>query len=108
MNSALRFLNWRQGMPDADVPRFPDRALMSRGVLYRPLQDIEIYVEDQDSEVFYSELLARLVYSEVRLNKVFALRGKQRVLEECRRFTGPARAIFIIDGDLAWVAGIPL
>lgn len=63
-------------MADADVPRFPDRALMSRGVLYRPLQDVEIYVEDEDSEVFYSELLTRLVGSEVRLNKVFALRGK--------------------------------
>ena len=95
-------------MADAAVPRFPDRALISRGVLYRPLQDIEIYIEDEDSEVFYTELLTRLMDSEVRLNKVFALRGKQRVLEECRRFTGPASAIFIIDGDLDWVAGIPL
>jgi len=94
-------------MADADLPRFPDRALMSRAVLYRPLQDIEIYVEDEDSEVFYTELVTRLVGSEVRLNKVFALRGKQRVLEECRGYTGTASAIFIIDGDLDWVAGIP-
>lgn len=95
-------------MANTGVPRFPDRALISRGVLYRPLQDIEIYIEDEDSEVFYSELLTRLLGGEVRLNKVFALRGKRRVLEECRRFTGPASAIFLIDGDLDWVAGIPL
>jgi hypothetical protein len=94
-------------MSDAELPRFPDRALMSRGVLYRPLQDIEVYVEDEDSEVFYTDLLTRLVSAEVRIKKVFALRGKERVLEECRRFKGIDNAIFIIDGDLDWVAGKP-
>lgn len=94
-------------MADADFPQYPDRALMSRGVLYRPLQDIEIYVEDENSELFYTELLSRLMGNEVRISKVFALRGKDRVLEECKSFIGTHSAIFIIDGDLDWVAGKP-
>jgi hypothetical protein len=95
-------------MADADLPQLPDRALTSRGVLYRPLQDIEVYVEDEDSEVFYTELLLRLIGTEVQINRVFALRGRERVLEECRKFHGTHRAIFIIDGDLDWVAGKPI
>ncbi len=94
-------------MTDVNLPRFPERALTSRGVLYRPLQDVEVYVEDEHSEVFYTELLSRLIDTEVRIKRVFALRGKDRVLEECKRFRGTHSAVFIVDGDLDWVAGKP-
>ena len=49
--------------PESTPPRFPQRALRSKAVLYRPLQDIDFYVEDEDSEAFYTELLRRLTAS---------------------------------------------
>lgn len=88
-------------------PSFPQRSLTSQGVLYRPLQDVEIYVEDEGSEVFYHELLSRLVGPEIRIYKVIPLRGRKNVLLECEAHEGEHPALFIIDGDLSWVSGEP-
>ena len=57
-----------------DIPRFPERALSSKAVFYRPLQDIDIYVEDESAEVFYTELLKRLVGDDARIATVIPLR----------------------------------
>lgn len=89
-------------------PQFPERALPSKAVLYRPLQDLDIYVEDEGSEVFYTELLKRLLNGAARISTVIPLRGRDNVLKAAQRYSEPRRAIFLIDGDLHWVADMPL
>jgi len=87
------------------LPKFPQRSLMSQGVLYRPLQDVEVYVEDEDSETFYGELLSRLVAPDIRICRVIPLGGRTNVLKECYTYADSHPVLFIIDGDLPWVSG---
>ncbi len=89
-------------------PVFPERALTSKAVLYRPLQDIDIYVEDEGSEVFYTELLKRLVGRDARIATVVPLRGRNNVIKKAEEYSDARPALFLIDGDLHWVAGLSL
>lgn len=82
------------------VPVWPSSALESVGLLYRPLQDLEVYVEDKDSEVFYLELLGRLIPNGKKIKKVIPLNGRGNVVELCKRYNDPSPALFLIDGDL--------
>lgn len=92
----------------AGIPKFPERSLSSKAVLYRPLQDIDIYVEDEGSEIFYTELLRRLVDDSARIATVIPLRGRENVVKKAQAHTGSRPAIFLIDGDLHWVADLPI
>ena len=94
--------------PKQTPPRFPERALRSKAVLYRPLQDIDVYVEDEGSEIFYTELLERLIGGGARIATVIPLRGRDNVLKAAQECSDSRPAIFLIDGDLHWVAGLPL
>lgn len=89
-------------------PVFPERALASKAVLYRPLQEIDIYVEDEGSEVFYTELLKRLVGRDARIATVVPLRGRNNVIKKAEEYSDSRPALFLIDGDLHWVAGLSL
>jgi len=82
------------------VPVWPPSALESVGLLYRPLQDLEVYVEDKDSEVFYLELLGRLIPSGKKIKKIIPLNGRANVVDLCKRYNDPSPALFLIDGDL--------
>ena len=82
------------------VPIWPASALESIGLLYRPLQDLEVYVEDKDSEVFYLELLTRLIPNEKKIKKIIPLNGRRNVVDFCKRYRDPSPALFLIDGDL--------
>ena len=89
-------------------PAYPSRSLTSQGVLYRPLQDIEIYVEDENSEIFYTELLSRLVSPEHSIKKIIPLGGRSPVIEECQKYDETHPAIFLLDGDLNWFVEMDL
>ena len=89
-------------------PQFPERALQSKAVLYRPLQDIDVFVEDESCEVFYAELLNRLVGDTIKIETVIPLRGRKNVVQKAESYSGSRLALFLIDGDLPWVAGLPL
>jgi len=89
-------------------PQFPNRALPSKAVLYRPLQDIDIYVEDEGGERFYTELLTRLIGDNARIATVIPLRGRQKVVQGAQEYSHSRPALFLIDGDLNWVAGLSL
>lgn len=89
-------------------PQFPERALQSKAVLYRPLQDIDVFVEDEGCEVFYTELLNRLVGDKIRIETVIPLRGRINVVQKAESYSDSRLALFLIDGDLHWVAGLAL
>lgn len=88
------------------VPVWPPSALESVGLLYRPLQDLEVYVEDKDSEVFYLELLGRLMPNGKKIKKVIPLNGRSNVVDFCNRYSDPSPALFLIDGDLDLILNV--
>lgn len=82
------------------------RAKVALSYLFRPLQDIDIYVEDINDEVFYSELIRHIAPSHIRVVRVFPKGGRQAVLKaaRCHDFQ-QRRALFLVDGDFEWVRG---
>lgn len=88
--------------------RWPLRAAGALSRLFRPLQDIDIFIEDQGDEIFYSELFGKVVGKDYRIERVIALGGAANVVERARTYNGTRRALFLIDGDLAWLRGDPV
>lgn len=43
------------------LPRLPERARSSQAVVLRPLQDIDVFVEDSHSKEFYNVLMGRIL-----------------------------------------------
>lgn len=88
--------------------RWPQRSLGAVAKLFEPLQDIDIYVEDAHDEVFYTHLFQRLAPNEVRIAKVFCAGNRDAVVAAASSHDhSRRRALFLIDGDLAWVRSEP-
>lgn len=86
--------------------RWPERAAKSLSVFFSPLQDIDVYVEDDDDHVFYGQLLQRFLPPDVRLRRPIGLSGRARVIEASRTHDFSKRpALFLVDGDLPFVLG---
>lgn len=85
--------------------RWPTEALKAIPVLFRRLQNLEVYVEDDNDEVFYLELFKRISPKGVVVARVVSLGGRTNVIEACKTHNfNDSAAIFIVDGDLYWVA----
>jgi len=93
-------------MSSASILSWSSAASKSIGLLYRPLQPIEVYVEDSNSEAFYFELLNRMISGEKKIRKIIPLNGRKNVLDHCDDFDHSTPALFIIDGDLDLFLGI--
>ena len=77
-------------------------------MLFEPLQDIDVFVEDTDDEVFYRTLLNFATRQQVKIARVFSLNGRSSVINAASSHDHrKRRAAFIIDGDLSWVKGEP-
>lgn len=87
--------------------RWSDGAKSAISWFYRPLQDVDVYVEDRGDTAFYTELLRRLLADDgVRIARVFEAGGCEGVLSVARSHDhSTRRAAFLIDGDFAWVRG---
>jgi len=88
--------------------QWPQRARAAIRKLFEPLQDIDVYVEDANDEVFYRMLLKKVSGGRVRVARVFALGGRTAVIDAAAQHDfSRRRALFLIDGDLNWVRGVP-
>lgn len=89
--------------------KWPTRATAAIRSLFAPLQDIEVYVEDVDDEVFYRTLLKRVAGPDIKIARVITLGGREKVIASALAHDHSERsALFIIDGDLDWVRGNPV
>ncbi len=88
--------------------RWSTKAQAALAYFFSPLQDIDLYIEDSQDEVFYTELMKRIVPKEVRLVRVFSAGDRLSVVDRARThdFAG-RRALFLIDGDFEWVRDEP-
>ncbi len=88
--------------------KWPERAKAALTKLFEPLQDIDIYIEDTNDEAFYRALLNSVCAGKVDIARVFALGGRCAVIKAAKQHDfSRRRALFLIDGDLHWVRGIP-
>jgi hypothetical protein len=89
--------------------KWPVRAAIAIKKLFEPLQDIDVYVEDENDEVFYRTLINTVCHGSVRVSRIFGLGGRKNVLDKATAHKSTdRRALFIIDGDLEWVRGLPI
>jgi hypothetical protein len=87
------------------IPRFPERAKSSQAVVLRPLQDLDIFVEDNKSKEFYNVFMSRVLDRAIRFFSVIPLGGREAVEAKAIADNGPRLSIYLVDGDLDWVAG---
>jgi hypothetical protein len=88
--------------------KWPDRAKVAIRKLFEPLQSIDVYIEDSNDEAFYRTLLHTVSKGKVTIARVFALGGRQPVIDAAMAHDHlKRRALFLIDGDLEWVRGLP-
>ena len=88
--------------------KWPTRAKAAIRSLFLPLQDVEVYVEDENDEVFYRTLLKRVAEPEIKVARVISLGNRTAVIKAANAYDYSTRpAVFIIDGDLEWVRGLP-
>ena len=88
--------------------KWPTRAKAAIRSLFIPLQDIEVYVEDENDEVFYRALLKRVVEPNIKVARVLSLGNRDAVIAAATHHDYTAKpALFIIDGDLEWVRNLP-
>ena len=86
--------------------KWPTRAKSALRMLFEPLQEIDVYVEDTNDEAFYRCLLNSATENKVTVARVFGLGGKPAVLAAAAAHDHTARrALFIVYGDLPWVRG---
>lgn len=96
-------------------PGIPTRSaagLAARDVFFEQFNDINFYVEDEDEENLYHEILARL-FRGTQLTRIFPLGGKQRVLDHARDAANKTLRrprIYIVDKDFDDLLGqkVPL
>jgi hypothetical protein len=87
--------------------KFPESARRAVAFLYRPYNDIDVFVEDSASRNMYELLIERMLGGKARVTRVIQLGGRGRVLEQCAIDQLPAdrRRLYIIDGDLDLLMG---
>ena len=65
--------------PEENIPGFSDEYKSARNVFYHQFNDVDFYVEDEEQENFYLCILKKL-FPDVRLENIYALRGKQNAI----------------------------
>jgi|GEM_PF-2155220 len=89
--------------------RWSQRTKRAIAFLFRPYNDIDVFVEDSVSLGMYEVLLGRMLRGEARITRVHQLGNRATVVAECQRDQLPSgrRRLYIIDADSDLVFGTP-
>lgn len=85
--------------------RWPIASAKAIARLFRTIQDLDIYVEDQGDEQFYTVLMRTAAPQGVAIKRVIGLGGREAVLNAAINYLDSRPALFLIDGDLPLVRG---
>ena len=88
---------------------YPARALRAIAHLFRPYNDIDVYVEDEKSRRVYELLLQQYLGDRARVSRVLSVGSRQAVLDECAKDQAPGGhpRLYLIDGDYDHALGAP-
>lgn len=83
------------------------KAIAGLAYLFRPYNDIDVYVEDTTCRNMFEVLLNRMLDGQAKVTRIFQLGGRNEVIETCKNNqSGTARPrLYIIDGDFDAVLG---
>lgn len=87
---------------DKDELQFSDAALLSRISFFDGLNDINLYVEDVDSQYLYETIFKRLLGNQYSIQTIFPCGGKRAVKEmfsERGHSTDGIKNVYVVDGD---------
>lgn len=87
--------------------RWPKVAGRAIAKLFMGAQDIDVFVEDQDDEQFYLQLIRNATKGELNIKRVVGLGGSKEVINAAKEYAEERKALFLIDGDLPFVRGEP-
>lgn len=79
----------------------PKRALTALVYLFRPYNDIDIYIEDTTCRNMYEILIERILNGRAELRRIFPLGGRPAVISRCSldQTDAQRRRLYLIDGD---------
>ncbi|MBI3222831.1 MAG: DUF4435 domain-containing protein [Nitrosomonadales bacterium] len=83
------------------IPSYSEVGRAARDIFWGEFNDVNFYVEDEDQENLYFEILGRL-FPEVRISQIFPLGGKEAVIRHVNDPVNQAKAnrsIYIVDKD---------
>ena len=87
--------------------RYSSGALRALGYLFRPFNDIDIYVEDTTCHNMYEVLINRMLGERAKVERIIQLGGREEVIAACKRDQyGSRRRLYIIDGDFNAFFGV--
>ncbi|WP_410052541.1 DUF4435 domain-containing protein [Bradyrhizobium sp. SZCCHNRI1003] len=89
------------------MPRFSAKSMTAYAALWRPYNDVDIYVEDTNLIGFYERLFQTMLGARTTVKAIIPLANKAAVLAEARRLATDTsrKRFFLIDGDFEWSTG---
>lgn len=85
--------------------RWPIKSARAISKLFKSTQNLDIFIEDQGDEQFYTLLFRSAAPEGVVVTRVVALGGCEPVKNAALTYMDERPALFLIDGDLQWVRG---
>lgn len=84
-----------------NIPAYPLKAYKGILYLFRPYNDIDVFIEDTSCKALYEILIERFLDRKAKVRRIFPLGGRQAVINKCssNQTTGNRNRIYIIDGD---------
>jgi len=88
---------------------YSQRAISALVYLFRPFNDLDVFVEDEASRNLYEVLINRILERRATVSRVFQLGPRQAVIHACEADQSPRdrKRIYIIDGDYEILDGVP-
>ncbi len=75
---------------------------------YRDYNDIDVFIEDDSLEIFYQEILGKLLNKSIKITRIFSTSGKSELLEKFHGYIESSeidKAFFIVDPDFDHILG---
>ncbi len=83
---------------EESIPTKSDSYLFGQDIFYIQFNDINFYIEDEEQEQLYFQILKKL-FSDISLQKIFPLNGKKNVTDNALINLGNKKHIYIVDKD---------
>lgn len=82
-------------------PVYATKSIIALALLFRPYNDMDIYVEDATCRNMYEVLVNRILQGRAKVRRIFQLGGLEQVVDACRadQTESVRKRLYIIDGD---------
>ncbi|MGY4293090.1 hypothetical protein ACVWXN_001185 [Bradyrhizobium sp. i1.4.4] len=89
------------------MAQFSTRSMGAYAAIWRPYNDIDIFVEDSSLRGLYERMFQRMLKGIARVSAVIPLQNRAAVTAEAERLKNDQtrRRFFLVDGDFEWSVG---